>query len=113
IIFDDMTKGKEESTNSTLHTALYDKWKSEWVNRRSGGHVKYIFVGTMWSPEDILNRIRMDLERKSPLLPSKLFEYCWETEDGHGVVIAVPLLNSEDKSTCENVISTEEALDLR
>jgi len=113
IIFDDMTKGKEESTNATLHTALYDKWKSEWVNRRSGSHVKYIFVGTMWSPEDILNRVRMDLERKSPLVPSKLFEYCWETEDGHGVVIAVPLLDVNDKSTCENVITTEEALDLR
>lgn len=31
LIFDDMTKGAEESTNANLHRSYYNKWKTEWL----------------------------------------------------------------------------------
>lgn len=113
IIIDDITKGAAESTNSKLHADLYDKWKSEWYARRNGKDVMFIFGGTMWSPEDILNRIAQDQASESDLFPSKMFPHCWETEDGSTAIIRVPLLDENDKSTCEAVYTTEEALKLR
>ena len=113
IMFDDLTKGKQEATDSKLHIGLYDKWKTEWFNRRDGSHVNFIFVGTMWSPEDILNKVREDREIETEFVPSKLFKYTWESKNGETVVIRVPLLDENDKSTCEEVMTTKEALFLR
>ena len=113
IEFDDMTKGAEESTNADLHRKLYDKWKTEWYNRRDGKNTKFVFAGTMWSPEDILNRVREDREALSPLKPSEKYKYTWETEDGSTIVIRVPLLDENDESTCTEVYTTEEARNIR
>lgn len=113
IIFDDMTKGAEEATNSSVHRTYYNKWKTEWFNRKDGNDTKYIFLGTMWSPEDILNRVREDRERISPLHPSKKFKYTWESEDGSTIVIKVPLLDENDESTCIHAYTTEEAREIR
>lgn len=113
IIFDDMTKGAEEASNSTIHQNYYNKWKTEWSNRKDGKNTKYIFLGTMWSPEDILNRVREDREKISPLIPSKKYPYTWETEDGSTIVIRVPMLDDNNMSTCEDVYTTEEAREIR
>ena len=113
IEFDDMTKGAEESTNADLHRKLYDKWKTEWYNRRDGKSTKFVFAGTMWSPEDILNRVREDREALSPLIPSDKYKYMWESEDGSTIVIRVPLLDENDESTCPEVYTTEEARNIR
>ena len=113
IIFDDMTKGASEATNSTIHQNNYNSWKTEWYNRRTGITTKYIFVGTMWSPEDILNRVTNDIESTVEVVPSKLFKYVWEAVDGSAVFIRVPLLDENDQSTCPDVMSTEEAIKLR
>lgn len=113
IIFDDMTKGATEATNSTLHAQLYDRWKTEWYNRRDGDTTKFIFAGTMWSPEDILNRVTEDRESLSEVVPSKIFKYVWETKDGSTVFIRIPLLDENDETTCEDVMSTQEARELR
>lgn len=113
IIFDDMTKGASEATNSALHSQLYDKWKTEWYNRRDGSSTKFIFAGTMWSPEDILNRVTVDRESLSEVIKSKNFKYAWETKDGSTVFIRVPLLDENDETTCEDVMSTKEARQLR
>ena len=113
IMFDDMTKGASEATNSDLHTAIYNKWKTEWYNRRDGKSTKFVFAGTMWSPEDILNRVREDREKLSNLIPSKKYKYTYETEDGSTVVIRVPLLDENNNSTCEEVYNTEEAINIR
>lgn len=113
IEFDDMTKGAEESTNADLHRKLYDKWKTEWYNRRDGKNTKFVFAGTMWSPEDILNRVREDREALSPLIPSEKYKYTWESEDGSTIVIRVPLLDENDESTCTEVYTTEEARNIR
>jgi predicted phage terminase large subunit-like protein len=72
-----------------------------------------VFAGTMWSPEDILNRLANDQEKKSNFVPSKLFKFCLESVDGETAVIRVPLLDEEDVVTCDKVMSTKEALDLQ
>ena len=113
IIFDDMTKGAEEASNSEIHSKYYTQWKTEWYNRTDGKSTKFIFCGTMWSPEDILNRVTQDREAISDVVPSKLFKYVWETTDGTTVFIRVPLLDENDETTCEVVMSTEEARQLR
>ena len=113
ILFDDMTKGASEATNSDLHRQLYDKWKTEWYNRRDGKNTKFVFAGTMWSPEDILNRVREDRERLSEFVPSAKYDYTLESTDGTTIVIRVPLLDENDETTCKEVYTTEEALDIR
>ena len=113
IILDDMTKGAEESTNADLHRKYYDKWKTEWYNRRDGKSTKFVLAGTMWSPEDILNRVREDREAISPLKKSNKFKYMEESEDGSTIVIRVPMLDENDESTCPDVYTTEEALNIR
>lgn len=113
IIFDDMTKGATEATNSDLHKDLYNRWKTEWYNRRDGDSTKFIFAGTMWSPEDILNRVTEDRESISEMIPSKTFKYVWESKDGSTVAIRIPLLDENDETTCADVMSTQEARELR
>lgn len=113
IEFDDMTKGASEATNSELHRQLYDKWKTEWYNRRDGKNTKFVFAGTMWSPEDILNRVREDRERLSEFIPSSKYKYTWESLDNSTIVIRVPLLDENDETTCNEVYTTEEARDIR
>lgn len=113
IIFDDMTKGAEEATDSTIHQKYYNQWKTEWYNRKDGDSTKFVFAGTMWSPEDILNRVREDRENISELTPDEHFKYVQRTKDGSTVVIRVPLLDEEDETTCEAVMSTKEARNLR
>jgi len=116
LIFDDMTKGAEEATNSEVHKDIYNSWTTEWFNRRTDPSVTYIFVGTMWSPEDILNRVMEDIETSHTMRPSKIkgFEkYVREADDGYAVFIKVPLLDDNDESTCPAVMTTEEARRLR
>lgn len=111
-----MTKGAEEATNSELHKGIYESWKTEWFNRRTDPSVTYIFVGTMWSPEDILNRTMEDIEVSHTMKPSKIrgFEkYVMEATDGYAVFIKVPLLDENDESTCPAVMTTDEARHLR
>ena len=113
IILDDITKGAEEANNDRVHEQYWDKFTSEWYNRRDGNHTKYIFVGTMWSPKDVLNRVREFREMYSPLVDDKSFKYVKHNKDEHAVFISIPLLDEQDKSTCEVVMSTHEALQLR
>ena len=102
-IFDDMTKGAQEANNVTIHQQLYDSWNTEWFNRRTDDPITYIFVGTQWSPEDILNRIIDDREAVSPLKPHPKFKYTWISEDGSTIVIRVPMLDENGKTTCSIV----------
>lgn len=113
IIFDDMTKGAEEANNDDLHKSIYEQWNTEWINRKENDRVKYIFLGTMWNPNDLLNKIKEDEEKVSPLVPSKRFPFVEECEDGHAVFITIPQLDENDNSTCEVVMSTVKARRLR
>jgi len=113
IIFDDMLKGKDESNNDDLHNDIWSKYLMEWLNRKSSDNVKNIFVGTMWSPKDLINRIIARADKESKLIKSTRYKYVWESEDGHAVVIRIPLLDENDKSTCERVTKTSIALKIR
>jgi len=116
IIFDDMTKGASEATDSNLHIRLYNKWKTEWYNRKTGDKVIFVFAGTMWSPEDILNKVAEDIEKTTKMKQCKNKEWGkWvkEAEDGSAVFIRVPLLDENDECTCTHVMSTKEARNLR
>lgn len=106
IIFDDMTKGAEEANSESTHSGIYDKWNTEWWNRRDGVKCKFIFVGTQWTPEDILNRIIEDRNKVSPLLETDN-PYVMESEDKSTIVIRVPMLDSEHKTTCPEVYPQE------
>lgn len=102
IIFDDMTKGAEEANNESIHKGLYDKWLTEWWNRRDGKKCKFIFVGTQWTPEDILNRVIEDRNKVSPLLPTDN-PFVMESEDKSTIVIRVPMIDENGKTTCSEV----------
>jgi len=116
IIFDDMTKGADEATDSATHAKLYNRWKTEWYNRKTGRSTKYIFAGTMWSPEDILNRVSEDIQANVEMKPSKIKgfgKWVLEAVDGSAVFIRVPLIDENDKCTCLPVMSTQEARNVR
>lgn len=102
IIFDDMTKGAEEANSESVHRGIYDKWNTEWWNRRDGVRCKFIFVGTQWTPEDILNRIIEDRNKISTLQPTDN-PYVMESEDKSTIVIRVPMLDEKHKTTCSEV----------
>lgn len=105
IILDDMTKGAEEATNSQVHKDLYIKWTTEILNRDDRDKTKFAIAGTMWSPEDLLNKIREDEEKYCDLKPSKKYKYTWETDTA--IFIRVPALDENDESTCPSVKTTE------
>ena len=106
IIFDDMTKGAEEANSESVHKGIYDKWLTEWWNRRDGQKCKFIFVGTQWTPEDILNRVIEDRNKVSPLQPTK-DKFVMESEDKSTIVIRVPMLDENHKTTCPEVYPQE------
>mgnify|MGYP004556552553 FL=1 len=102
IIFDDMTKGAEEANSEKAHRDIYDKWNTEWWNRRDGVRCKFIFVGTQWCNEDILNRIIEDRNKVSRLKNTDNL-YVMESEDKSTIVIRVPMLDENHKTTCSEV----------
>lgn len=106
IIFDDMTKGAEEANSESTHKGIYDKWLTEWWNRRDGVRCKFIFVGTQWTPEDILNRVIEDRNKVSKLVLTDN-PYVMESLDKSTVVIRVPMLDCEGKTTCSEVYPQE------
>ena len=116
IIFDDMTKGADEANNDTIHDKYWDQYMTEWRNRKENHLVKEITIGTMWNPKDILSRKAMQLERLYTASVGK-FQHCVEYRDEvgniRGVVIRVPLLDENAKSTCEDIYSTEVALEIK
>lgn len=118
IMLDDMLKGETEATDDNLHQRIYNKWLTEWSNRDDGMNegsinTKFIVVGTMWSPEDILNKIAEDYEKTSRIIPHKKWKWVWQTEDGKALFIRVPALDENDESTCPNVKTTEKYRQLR
>lgn len=106
IIFDDMTKGAEEANSESTHRGIYDKWLTEWWNRRDGKKCKFIFVGTQWCPEDILNRVIEDRNKVSALKETDN-PYVMISEDKSTIVIRVPMIDEEGKTTCEEVYPQE------
>jgi len=110
IIFDDMTKGAEEANSETTHRQIYDKWLTEWWNRRDGQRCNFIFLGTQWSPEDILNRIIVDRNAIEELQKT---DNPYVMENSTTTVIRVPMLDENGRTTCEEVYPQEVAEQIR
>ena len=110
IIFDDMTKGAEEANSESIHRGIYDKWLTEWWNRRDGQRCNFIFLGTQWSPEDILNRIIVD---RNAIEELKETDNPYVMENSTTTVIRVPMLDDEGKTTCDEVYPQEIAEQIR
>jgi predicted phage terminase large subunit-like protein len=113
IILDDIIKGETEATNEALHRSIYNKYLTEWSNRKDGDKTIMIALGTMWSPYDILNKIREAEEKKGELIDDDKFKYVKKNKKGTAVFIAVPALDENDESTIPLVNSTEYYRDLR
>lgn len=118
IILDDMLKGETEAVDDNLHTKIYNKWLTEWSNRDDGMtngtiNTKFVIVGTMWSPDDIINKVNEDYEKISPIIPHPEYKWVWTTEDGSAWFIKVPALDENDESTCPAVKTTAKYRQLR
>ena len=108
IMFDDLCKGAEEANNIVVHEKNYNSWTTEWWNRKANNNVKYIFVGTLWCPEDILNRVKDDREIISRYIDTDI-PFTQMTEDGSTILIRVPMLDENGKTTCPEVYSQRNA----
>ena len=111
-IMDDMLKGAEEVNAIKTHDDMWNQWKTDWSSRKTDNPITYIFIGTQWSNIDILNRIIDERDGYSPLQPTNN-KYTMESEDHSTIVIRVPLLDEEGKTTCPFLYSQEEAERLR
>lgn len=113
-IIDDITKGEIEATDEKMYERIYTRWHTDFKSRVDDPEkAKFIIGGTMWSPSDLLNKVREDKEKRTRLVPSKNFKFVEEAEDGTAVFIRVPALDEEDKSTLPNVYNDEYYQDLR
>lgn len=112
IILDDMTKGADEANAVEIHNKIWNSWKTEWWNRRTEDPITYIFIGTQWSNIDILNKIIEERESISPLKPTNK-KFMYESEDHSTIVIRVPMLDENNKTTCEKLYPQEKALLLK
>lgn len=108
IMFDDLCKGADEANSVDVHRKNYDRWSTEWWNRKANNNVKYIFVGTLWCPEDLLNKIKEDRESISKFVDTGK-PYTQITEDGTTILIRIPMLDENGKTTCEEVYPQDKA----
>lgn len=115
IMIDDITKGQEEANNDHLHNSMWDKYTTEWSNRKENEAVKEIFLGTMWNNNDLLAKIQKEISSYGQVKPSK-FRFVEEVWDGNsliGVIIKVPLLDALNRSTAPSIYSHKRARRIR
>lgn len=108
IMFDDLCKGADEANSVDIHRKNYDRWSTEWWNRKANNNVKYIFVGTLWCPEDLLNKIKEDRESLSKFVDTDK-PYTQITEDGTTILIRIPMLDENGNTTCPEVYPQDKA----
>lgn len=108
IMFDDLCKGADEANSIDIHRKNYDRWSTEWWNRKANNNVKYIFVGTLWCPEDLLNKIKEDRESLSKFVDTDK-PYTQITEDGTTILIRIPMLDENGNTTCPEVYPQDKA----
>ena len=107
-MFDDLCKGADEANSVDIHRKNYDRWSTEWWNRKANNNVKYIFVGTLWCPEDLLNKIKEDRESLSKFVDTDK-PYTQITEDGTTILIRIPMLDENGNTTCPEVYPQDKA----
>jgi predicted phage terminase large subunit-like protein len=114
IDIDDIIKDEVEAKQPDIHTQFWTKWLSVIKNRKSGKNVKYIIVGTKWSPDDFLCKLGDNERKRKDFINDPLFKFVEKSVDGSVVIISIPALDPDtEKSTCEHIATTEELLELR
>lgn len=112
IHIDDMYGDPAEALNMSLNRRMWDKYTSVWLERFvKGRNPQKVITGTLWSPFDLLSQIIDQLKKENTFIPSNKFKYTMISEDGKHVIIQVPALDPiTNKSTCPELVSTEELL---
>lgn len=114
IDIDDIVKDDVEATNQQIHEDFWNKWNTVIRNRKSGKDVKYIVVGTKWSPEDFICRLGDNEKKRKEFVDDPLFKFVEKSTDGSCVIISVPALDPDtDMSTCEAIETTKDLRELR
>lgn len=114
IDIDDIVKDEVEAKNMQIHEDFWIKWLSVIKNRKSGKNVKYIVVGTKWSPDDFICRLGDNERKRKEFIPDPLFKFVEKSVDGSIVIISIPALDPDtEESTCEAIETTQNLLELR
>lgn len=112
LIIDDITKGVKEAYDEKLYKMLVNKYDAEWTSRADSTYQPVIALGTMWSPQDLLNVIRLRAVKDSERLENdKNFKYTELVKNKKGVInsvfISTPILDYDtDETTCPLRYST-------
>ena len=113
LIIDDLLKGEIESSNTTLHAQLVNRFDSDWTSRADDDLQKICLLGTMWAHTDLLNVV-YDREVNS--------DDCQMVEDENRkftiasdemAFISIPALDENGESTCSLRFSTKKLLKKR
>ncbi len=107
VIIDDILKGASEANSKDLHESLWTKYITDWSSRATDGNQKTIAIGTMWSPDDLLNKIENFEKEFQDIVDDPKFKHTRITEDGKCVFINLPALDDNDESTLPEVFSTD------
>lgn len=111
---DDLYSDANEAMSKELNDRIYNKYQMVWTERTVKGKTPQIIVTmTKWGVDDLISRLINEERAKHQFMPSSRFKYCEISEDGTVVIIKVPALDENDKSTCPELASTEELLDKR
>lgn len=114
IDIDDIVKDEVEAKNMQIHEDFWIKWLSVIKNRKSGKNVKYIVVGTKWSPDDFICRLGDNERKRREFVDDPLFKFVEKSIDGSIVIISIPALDPDtEESTCEAIETTQNLLELR
>lgn len=114
IDIDDIVKDEVEAKNMQIHEDFWIKWLSVIKNRKSGKNVKYIVVGTKWSPDDFICRLGDNERKRREFISDPLFKFVEKSEDGSVVIISVPALDPDtEETTCEAIETTQNLIELR
>ena len=107
---DDLYADPKEALDENLNKDYYNKFVTVWRKRYIQNKTPQIIIsGTMWSPTDFITKIIDLYESESKFIPDDKFKYTRMSEDGKSVIIQLPALDPiTDKSTCEELRSTEE-----
>ena len=115
IIVDDSLK-MDDAHNDDLMEQNWNKWQSSISARADGNQVKNLMIGTMWHPNDLLGRMIVYESQGCEVVDGdyKYTKELWKDNKLVGVIIQTPMLDYDTElSTCEHVLTTENAVKKR
>ena len=105
IIIDDITKGTEEANSLELKDKIYNWFNSDVMSRKHAGKdAKAIVAGTVWSDDDLLERLRLENDdmQETPFFGTEV------SKDGSIVSVKIAAIDEETgKNNVEYAHSTK------